>query len=259
MNGVTGFRTAGVDLASQDRFTAVAVIRWTEGLAVLESATLGVGTDEILATAADVRLIGIDCPLGWPRRFTDLLIASRLSGAAGWSVPADVGADDESRRGLAYRLTDHDVHERTGRWPLSVSADRIAYPAMRCAGLLAGLAAQGQPVARSGIDSVVAEVYPAAALRSWRCATAGYKTDPDARSALVRELTARAGWLDLGQFAALCNASADVLDAVVCALVAGAVVCGRTGRPPSEHLEPADEEGWIHLPHADFLEAPFRS
>jgi hypothetical protein len=36
------------------------------------------------------------------------------------------------------------VRATTGRWPLSVSAGRIAYPAMRCAGVLARIAATGR-------------------------------------------------------------------------------------------------------------------
>ena len=103
--------------------------------------------------------------------FTDLLIAARAG-----AVPAGYRRRCSGEAGLAFRRTDQVVHAATGRWPLSVSADRIAYPAMRCAGLLARLAATGRPVRRSGIDSLVAEVYPAAALRIWELPTAGYKT-----------------------------------------------------------------------------------
>lgn len=247
-----GFRTGGVDLASQDALTALAVIDWSGGSAVLESARLGVGNDAIAAAVGSVQLLGIDCPVGWPRAFTDLLIAAR-----GSVVATDTGADDAGRRRLAYRLTDHVVRERTGRWPLSVSADRIAYPAMRCAGLIARLAAAGHPVRRSGLDSVVAEVYPAAALRVWGCRTAGYKTDLGSRVALVEAVAQRARWLDWGPYRAACVASADVLDAVVCALVAGAVALGRTEGPTADDQAIADEEGWIHLPDQNFLRAPF--
>ena len=248
-----GFRTAGVDLASQDALTAVAVIGWSDGTAVLESTRLGVDNDAIVAVARGVRLIGVDCPVGWPRAFTDLLIAAR-----GSVVAPDTGADDAGRRLLAYRLTDHVVRERTGRWPLSVSADRIAYPAMRCAGLLARLAADGHPVARSGRASVVAEVYPAAALRLWGCRTAGYKADPAARAALVDDVALSVRWLNWGNHRAACVASADVLDAVICALIAGAVALGRTAGPSDDELAIADQEGWIHLPDDGFLRAPFR-
>jgi hypothetical protein len=141
---------------------------------------------------------------------------------------------------------------------LSVSADRIAYPAMRCAGLLAELAADGHRVVRSGRDSVVAEVYPAAALRVWGCRTTSYKTDLGSRAALVAELAQRTSWLDWGDHRAVCVTSADALDAVVCALIAGAVMVARTAGPSLDDRVIAEEEGWIHLPDEDFLQAPFR-
>jgi predicted nuclease with RNAse H fold len=248
-----GFRTAGVDLASQDRMTALAVIRWSVTGAVLEVARVGVNNEAIIVAARGVQLIGIDCPIGWPRPFTDLLVAAR-----GSVVPVGTGADDAGRRVLAYRRTDQVIRERTGRWPLSVSADRIAYPAMRCAGLLAELAADGHRVVRSGRDSVVAEVYPAAALRVWGCRTTSYKTDLGSRAALVAELAQRTSWLDWGDHRAVCVTSADALDAVVCALIAGAVMVDRTAGPSLDDRVIAEEEGWIHLPDEDFLQAPFR-
>ena len=246
------FRTAGVDLASQDNQTALAELSWSPAGAVLESVRLGVDNDAIVAAAQRVRLVGIDCPIGWPAAFTDLVIAARL----GQVAPA-AGADDAGRRRLAYRLTDHMVRARTGRWPLSVSADRIAYPAMRCAGLLSQIAVLGAPVRRDGRDSRVAEVYPAAALRLWQLPTAGYKTEPPVRSDLVKVIAAQAPWLDWGGQEQACIDSDDVLDAVVCAVVAGAVVAGRTAGPEPAEEALALEEGWIHLPDPEFLRRPF--
>ena len=132
-----------------------------------------------------------------------------------------------------------------------MSADRIAYPAMRCAGVLARLAADGYRVNRSGVASVVAEVYPAGALAVWQMGTAGPKSDRSALAALVDDLVARTPWLDWADRAAACRRNDDALDAVICAIVAGAVQCGRTAGPPND--VPADEEGWIHLPDAAFL------
>jgi len=64
------------------------------------------------------------------------------------------------------RRTDLFVHEQLHLTALSVSADRIAHVALRCVVLLAQLEAAGDPVDRSG-SAPVAEVYPAASLRSW--------------------------------------------------------------------------------------------
>ena len=247
------FRTAGVDLASQDNRTALAVIAWNGDGAELKSVRLGVGNDTIIAAVQRVRLVGIDCPIGWPAAFTDLLIDARSG-----TVPPDTGADDDARRPLAYRLTDHVVRKQTGRWPLSVSADRIAYPAMRCAGLLARIAAAGAPVRRDGVASRVAEVYPAASLRIWQLPTLGYKTDISARAMLVNALVAQAPWFDWRGHEQPCIDSDDVLDAVLCAVVAGAVSAGRTTAPAPDEQAKAQEEGWIHLPDADFLRGAFR-
>ena len=245
-------RTAGVDLASRDDRTALAEISWSAAGAVLESVTMGVGNDRIIAVADDVALIGIDCPLGWPKPFTDLLVAARAG-----AVTPDAGSTAAQKQALAYRRTDSEVRIATGHWPLSVSADRIAYPAMRCAGLLGRLASNGHRVRRSGVDSRVVEVYPAAALRRWSVPTAGFKTDPAARVELVERLVRLTPWLDWSGFAPLCTEEHDALDAVVCAVVAGAVVRGRTTRPAADLLELADEEGWIHLPDQGFLSDPF--
>jgi len=247
-----GFSTAGVDLASQDSRTAMAEIRWDAGGAVLHSVRTGVGNDAIVDAAGRVALVGVDCPLGWPRPFVDLLMASRSN-----AVPPDAASDDAAKAALAFRRTDGVVREVTGRWPLSVSTGTLAYPAMRCAGLLARLRVDGYPVRRSGIDSLVAEVYPAAALRSWHQSTAGYKTDPAQRQALLTSLMDGTPWLDWSSFAADCARDHDALDAVVCALVAGAVLLGRTAPPGRDDLTLAEEEGWIHLPDSTFLAEPF--
>lgn len=242
-----GFRTAGADLASQDSRTAVAEIGWHGGAAVLESVRMGAGDDAIVQAASRVAVLGIDCPLGWPAAFTDFLLAARNN-----SLPANAAATAADKQRLAYRRTDVAVRRVSGRWPLSVSADRIAYPAMRAAGLLARLAENGYPVRRSGRGSIVAEVYPAAALLLWRVDGSGRKTHPTALSRTVDELVRRTPWLDWADWAAACRNDDDALDAVICALVAGAVHLQRT--VPADDLEVADEEGWIHLPDARFLE-----
>jgi len=75
---------------------------------------------------------------------------------------------------------------------------------------------------------------------------------------LITSLVNRTPWLDWSSFAAECARDHDALDAVVCALVAGAVVLGRTELPGPDDMALADEEGWIHLPDDGFLAVPFR-
>src|ERR1700730_1724314 len=66
--------------------------------------------------------------------------------------------------------TDRVVHETVGRWPLSVSADRIALPAMRTFALLVR-----HGVTDRSDDNKFYEVYPAGSLSQWGLTSRGYK------------------------------------------------------------------------------------
>lgn len=237
--------TAGVDLAAQESGTAVASIRWSGAQATVEVLELGVGDDRIIAAVAEAGLSGIDCPFGWPEPFVDFLVRHRSGNA--YAPEGVTGAD--WRRTLAYRATDRAVREAVGRWPLSVSADRIAHPAMRCANLLARLADRGVPVDRAGGGAVV-EVYPAASLHRWGLAARSYKGRGNgvALGGLVDALLQVAPWLDLGPHESLCRRSDDATDAVVAALTARAAHLGLTRGPADEDAKAARTEGWIMLP-----------
>jgi hypothetical protein len=99
------------------------------------------------------------------------------------------------RRLLAYRDTDRFVTGHTGLIPLSVSADRLAHPAMRCAVIQAKIARRHGPQARDG-SGRLAEVYPAASLKIWGLLARGYKGRPapetKRRGLMVESLTAAA-------------------------------------------------------------------
>jgi predicted nuclease with RNAse H fold len=237
--------TVGVDLAAEPANTAVARIRWTESSAVVEA--VGVGADDP-ALAEQIMVsdrAGIDCPLGWPRRFVEFVAEHQ----AGTLVVPDGIAGKDWRRQLALRQTDLAVRAETGLIPLSVAADRIGLAAMRCAALLARLAAAGQPVDRSGAG-VVVEVYPAAALKHWGLIYRRYKgvANTAVRQQLVDALTAAAPWLSLSQHERTCRRSDHALDAVIAALNARAAALALTTRPSHEHLDEARAEGWIALP-----------
>jgi hypothetical protein len=208
--------------------------------------------------------VGIDAPFGWPEPFLSALAASARM--APW--PAGLG---EERARFERRMTDMFVWERAKKLPLSVSTDRIAYPAMRCAAILGAL--QGRlgaaAVARDG-SGVVAEAYPDAALRRWLpdewvARSASYKGGAAAararRERLVATLRAALGprfALSDAQHVRCCE-SDDCLDALVCALVARAVGVGLTippGDPEQRRL--ALVEGWIHLPAAPLASRPLR-
>ena len=212
--------TLGVDLASQPKRTATCLIRWGRGSARVETLSLGATDAELheLFTRADK--IGIDAPFGWPEPFTRAVAA--YSAETVWPS-TDIPP-------LRFRRTDEFVRERLGRWPLSVSSDLIAVPAMRAVRLLAETAAAGEAVDRSGGGRFV-EVYPAAALHVWGFPSRGYKRTKGAasRARLVSDLAERTeDWLILcKEDRARCTASDDMLDALVAALVARAAAIGR--------------------------------
>ena len=118
---------------------------------------------------------------------------------------------------LRLRATDCYIHEATGIWPLSVSSNLIAIPAMRCAGLLSRYEERHGPVARDGSGKLI-EVYPAAALKVWGQEPTRYKRKEGASrcTRLVDWLrTAAAPWLAATEGVwRLCRDSDDALDAV---------------------------------------------
>lgn len=236
--------TVGVDLAADPARTGLAVLHWTASGAQVRSAALGVDDDAIVAAVATADKVGIDCPFGWPEDFVEFVAAHRAGRLA---VPDDAGRD--WRRRLAYRRTDEVVREITGLIPLSVSADRIAHPAMRCAALLARLAAAGRPVDRAG-HGLAVEAYPAAALKLWGLPHRGYKRTArlDGLAEVLDRLTIAAPWLDLGAYAELCRRHDDVTDAVLAAFIARAAALGQVRWPAPEDAARAAVEGWITLP-----------
>lgn len=236
-------RTAGVDLAAESARTALAIIEWGEGRAWVTRLEVGVTDAEIVHAVTDVAKLGIDCALGWPDEFVAFVQAH--SHGAG---PEAVDGGAAWRRTLAFRETDRAVREKIGRWPLSVSTDRLGLTAMRCAGLLGRLLESGLQVDRSGSEGVVAEVYPGASLRVWGLHAVGYRAEPEVRRSILRQLASTAPWLDLGAGEDLMIASSDALDAVVAALSARVAALGMYEPPAPDQLERARREGWIVLP-----------
>ena len=220
--------TVGVDLAAADQRTAIAAIEWSPSGAEVRDLAVGVGDDRIVEAFATADKVGLDCPVGWPVPFVDL-IAGR--------APAPVDTGVRWRHSLAWRTTDDVVWKDVGILPLSVSADRIAHAAFRCAGILARV---DEPLDGSG---VLAEVYPAAALRRWGIPVKGIKDPGVIVDALVEKR-----WLRLGVHEDLMRRSRDATDAVVAALVARAAAVGKGTRPGPEHETVVRSEGWIVLP-----------
>jgi hypothetical protein len=258
-------RTLGVDLAAATRKTAVAVIEWsggtgsnspTQGSARLEHLALDVDDQQIVDLFGTCDMTGVDCPVGWPDALLPFL-TGHLN-----NVPAPVLEHDgiAGRRLLAYRDTDRFCTARTGLIPLSVSADRLAHPAMRCAVIQAKIAQLHGPQPRDG-SGRLAEVYPAASLKIWGLNGRGYKgrgvPEAERLEALLASLEERAPWLDLAGHRDRITASDDLFDAVIAALAARAVGRRRTLLPDAAHAAAARSEGWIHLPSCTLDELPF--
>ena len=235
--------TAGIDLASQPDRTAACVIDWSDDRARVVELRGGVDDDLIASLIRRSDWTGIDVPLGWPDGFIAAISAHHA--ALGW-------AGGELAQ-LRMRTTDEWVHRRTGRWPLSVSTDRIGVPALRAARVLSQLSEARD---RSGTGPVV-EVYPAAALRIWGFESRRYKrvAGAAARSALVTAFrTDTERWLEMdGEGWERCAQSDDAFDSLVAALVTRAGACRLVDPCPSELRGVAAREGWIMLPVGDSL------
>jgi predicted nuclease with RNAse H fold len=248
-------KTLGVDLAAATKKTAAAVIEWGEGSAKLVHLALDVDDQEIVDLFGSSDMTGVDCPLGWPHAFVPF-----LTGHANFDAGRVMAHDGiAGRRLLAYRDTDRFVTARTGLIPLSVSADRLAHPAMRCAVIQAKIGTLHGPQARDG-SGRLAEVYPAASLKIWGFNGRGYKgrAIPEAErlGVLLESLRAHAPWLDLAGHGDRLAASDDLFDAVVASLTARAVARRRTLMPDESHAAAALTEGWIHLPSCTLADLP---
>lgn len=258
--------TLGIDLSSQPRNTGLCLIEWSRGQAEVTALWRGRDPhghplDDGLLMAAmegahsDLAVpskVAIDAPLGWPVDFV-----RSISDLNDWPVKIS-----ESRERLERRATDHWVHRKAEKQPLSVSTDRIAYPAMRAAGLLAHyVRSTGEAVDRSGVSGLVCETYPDPAIRKFDLWPAGaakrasYKRGArEVREGILVRLDDSASWLALSdEDRQACIDFDDCLDALICALVARAAERTKTIDPPDALVDEAAVEGWIHLPQPGCL------
>lgn len=262
--------TMGIDLAAQARDTGVCLLAWPRA-APPELLMLGRGANAegvkfdnewLVDTATgqrgehpgEVTKVGIDDPFGWPVPFLDALAAHR-------DGPVWPATEKQSTAPFRHRMTDRVTRDRnpSGRWPLSVSADRIAVPAMRCAAILARVADRRdrRAVARDG-SGLCCEVYPDPALRLWTkdseasLGKASYKRaeNSTARVALLAAIQAELPIADPHGRLAMVEREDDYLDALLCALVARAAELDLTHAPTPAQRKLALIEGWIHLPSA---------
>ena len=181
-------------------------------------------------------LLSIDAPLGWPTEMRTALLNHQ---AGAWLT---VSADHMFRR-----ETDRFIHERVGKRPLDVGADRIARTAHAALSLLHDI---GQCIGtqidlawQRDLDGVSAiEVYPAATLTARGFRADGYKKTAQRaeRREILRSLESE---MDVTGNRVLLEGNADALDAVVCVLAARDFLEGKA-IPPDDPATAA-REGWI--------------
>jgi hypothetical protein len=237
-------RFSGIDLAAESKFTGVATLNISDSSMLLEHVGVGAADAQLLEIVTGGVGTGVDVPLGWPASFVEFVqrhsaqtLAAPENTAGAW------------RRNLALRTTDIDLHRRTGLTPLSVSANLIAYPAFRWAGIEAHLRDRGVDVSRDG-SGAIAEVYPAAALYRWGIPHTGYKGPKNqaSRELVIDSISMRFEALDWNGFETLAAANDDALDAVISALVRYQIHCGDCEAPPAHLGDLARTEGWIWVP-----------
>ena len=120
----------GIDCATDARSTGLALGEFREGRVKLLEATLGRPRSPVEIAAewiacAEVALIALDAPLGWPVALHSALTCHRAG------MPLRDQPDD-----LFSRATDRDIRRRLGKRPLEVGADRIARTARAALQLL---------------------------------------------------------------------------------------------------------------------------
>ena len=221
-------RTLGIDLATRSGVTGVCEIDWT-GPVRVGVVDVGAPTDDELVAHMRRVLdaggwVAIDAPFGFPRVFTDAVLAWSTDGqvdAAAQPAPSwlDPGAPWDP---INRRLSDGYVHMRLAAvrgagdssvtWPLSAVVERITPTVIRCAELLSRTTGI---VDRVGFDTHVVEAYPAAALRLWGIPITGYKNPNNiaARRQLLDSLHEQAPWLEFGERDAELVATDDAIDA----------------------------------------------
>ncbi len=245
MTGGGAASTVGVDIAVDPANTAACRIDWAGSAATVQEILFPATDEQIVAQVVEAGgSVGIDCALGWPDEFVDFVVGHR----EGRPVEPRWFDDPAAwRRSLAYRRTDAVVREVTGRWPLSVSTDRLGLTAMRTAGLVTRLSEAGVSGGRAD-EPPVFEVYPAAALRCWGMPLAGYKRSAEVRAGLLDELGRRLPTLHLAPVRGICVEIDHAFDALVAALATRAAALGQLVRPDPADRARAAREGWIVLP-----------
>jgi hypothetical protein len=88
-------KTAGIDLATIEKNTAVCVLDWSQAR-VCVGFHDDASDDALIQVCRDVAIdkVGIDCPLGWPSPFVAAIsahVSGRRGSAGGFQIPPPSG------------------------------------------------------------------------------------------------------------------------------------------------------------------------
>lgn len=228
-------RVLGIDLSSSEKGTSTCIIDFQGDAGRCHSPRERCPDTVLDSLIEDADAVGVDAPLGWPVKFKEAV--------SDWRHKA---WDSAIRDELRYRETDRVVRNEIGRWPLSVSSDLIALPAMRAMALLERHGVED----KRGGDQGFYEVYPAASLRIWDLYERGYKKSMEARRRILSALQAKFPNIRVQDEYA---STGDNLDSLVAAITVKEAFGGGTLAPSASQLESATNEGWIHLPTSQDL------
>jgi hypothetical protein len=269
---------AGVDWASEAKSRALVVLKYDAASTTITvcKALSPLPTTEVVTVCnnASTAVVAVDIPFGWPRRFTEFVSKWCPKSSKKQRPPP-------ASRDFRYRITDLVVHDSLGKWPLSVSSDRIALGA-RAWTQVCVENALGARIDLTGEGSVtssprIIEVYPAATLAALAgakvsIAIEGYKADDEVRRRLLQALCQRfrvrfSNSVQLDHLVAVGDDS-DLADAFIAALTGliylhnSTLVDGNDKaptagpelyrweirRPDEKERKAAQEEGWIFYP-----------
>jgi predicted nuclease with RNAse H fold len=242
-------KVVGIDWAVKAEGRAAVVLECRDGVMSVSSTLKPVTDDRVRKLVKSADVAAIDTPFGWPARFSEFV--------AQWHAK-DNGLPPPSSLDFRLRFTDAFVQNTLGgKWPLSVSSDRIASSAREwCVVSEHGGIRPRVDVVGHGPSPAVIEVYPAASLRVWCSDTATYKERDAVRSRLLSELeqVLPFGFSNPADRAAVVATGddSDRFDALVAALTgaaySGYLTSWDVARPAPEVHTVVKREGWIFFP-----------
>gem|GEM_PF-6268938 len=227
-----------------------------------------------LCTSTDKIVVAVDIPFAWPREFSEFV--------SQWIPFSSDACKPPKKDFFQYRYTDRFVHDKTSKWPLSVSTNFFALGSLEWASIIhekqlgSQIVVSRKSFSASKLPAII-EVYPGATLKAFenddslpisgtssRTTVEGnkiierkysYKKDETTRGSLVEAV--------ISAFQIHCDdaivqrivsteqkdhASDGLLSALTALIFMDVVNDWTTWDPGIKHIEEAKTEGWIFFP-----------